>query len=155
MSSKRKMQDYVAGRYDVETLVILLQEWEEYRRIRDMGGGDRHMSEAILEQITGKKTEFELFHGMLNAYEQEAEKAFQDWRESLSFEPQDEGQEPVRRDLSTEIFKFYELLRVVKASGDKELIKAWMLERSWSEKILIPLLLSQKPSRRVITPRWE
>ena len=152
MSAKRKKQDYVPGRYDVESLAGLIQEWEEHRRVRDMGGGNRRMSEAILEQITGKRIEFELIHGILNAYEEAAEREFQQWRESLSYEPQGEGQEPVRRDLSAEIFKFYELLRAVKASGDKELIKSWMAERSWSEMILIPLLLSQKPSRKIITP---
>ena len=152
MSTKRKKPDYVPVRRDVESLASLIQEWEEHRRVRDMGGGNRHMSEAVLERITGKRTEFELFHGMLNAYEEAAEREFQQWRESHSYEPQGEGQEPVRRDVSAEIFKFYELLRVVKASGDKELIKAWLAERSWSEIILIPLLLAQKPSRRIITP---
>ena len=152
MSAKRKKQDYVPSRYDVENLAGLIQEWEEHRRVRDMGGGNRRMSEAILKQITGKRTEFELMHGMLNAYEKEAETEFQQWRESLSYEPQGEGPDPVWRALFAEIMEFYELLRVVKASGDKELIKSWMAERSWSEMILIPLLLSQKPSRKIITP---
>ena len=95
MSAKRKKQDYVPSRYDVENLAGLIQEWEEHRRVRDMGGGNRRMSEAILKQITGKRTEFELMHGMLNAYEKEAETEFQQWRESLSYEPQGEGPDPV------------------------------------------------------------
>ena len=97
MSAKRKKQDYVPGRYDVESLAGLIQEWEEHRRVRDMGGGNRRMSEAILEQITGKRTEFELIHGILNAYEEAAEREFQQWRESHSYEPRGERQERSHR----------------------------------------------------------
>ena len=149
---KRKKPEYVPVTLDVESLASMISAWEEHRRVRDMGGGNRKMSEAVLEQITGKWTEFELLHGLINDYERRAEEAFQKWRLSHSFglRAEDEAA-PVRRDLSTEIYEFRELLRAVMASGDKDLIKAWLAERSWSETVLIPLILSQKPTGEIIT----
>ena len=109
------------------------------------------MSEFILEQITGKWTAFELIQGMLNEYEKEAETTLQIWRESLEFAVLEEDPASRSRDVSREIFKFHELLRAVMATGDKDLIHAWLAERSWSERILIPLMLSQKPSHAIVT----
>ncbi|MES2923890.1 MAG: hypothetical protein V4819_20215 [Verrucomicrobiota bacterium] len=153
MSAKRKKKkpEYVPVTYDVAALAKMIQEWEELRRVRDLDGWNRQMSELILKQITGKRTALEALHGMLNAYEEAGEVEFQKWRKSLNFEPPGEDSAPVRRDLSAQIYQFHELLRAVMASGDKELIKAWLAERSWSESILIPLMLSQKPTGEIIT----
>ena len=135
-------------RYDVEGLALMLQDWEEHRRVRDMGGGNRQMSEKILAQITGKWTEFENVHGLLNAYEERAEQTFQEWRKSLSFELMEQ---PAPPDRSKEIFALYELLRVVLKCGDKDLQAAWFAERTWAETILIPLMLQQKPNHNITT----
>ena len=151
MSAKPKKDSAGPGLYAVEGLTGMIQDWEEQRRVRDMGGGNRQMSEFILEQITGKWTAFELIQGMLNEYEKEAETTLQIWRESLGFSVLEEDPASRSRDVSREIFKFHELLRAVMATGDKDLIHAWLAERSWSERILIPLMLSQKPSHAIVT----
>lgn len=151
MSAKRKKDKMPAIHLDLEGLASILQTWEEHRRVRDMGGGNRRDSETILAQITGKWTDIELIHGMINAYEREAEAAFRDWRKSHSFELQADDSKTSRKDPAEEIYRFHELLRVVVASGDKELIAAWLAERSWAERILASYMFKQKPSREIIT----
>lgn len=139
------------GADDLEKLAGIIQTWEEHRRVRDIAGGNRQASEAVLEQITGPFTELELIHSLLNAAEMQAADTFTKWRESLNFELREDGS-PKNFPVSTgPIYEFYELLRVVMGSGDKELIAAWLAERSWAERILIPFMLKQKADHSIIT----
>jgi hypothetical protein len=153
MPRKKKNPEPPPAPYTLESVLALIQEWLEIRRIRDFGFGSRHASNAYLYQMPGKHTSFEGATEMLNILEEKAELAFTEWRELLelgSFEL-DAGNESKPRDLSGEVLEFYEMLRVVRNSGDKDLIKRWLSERSWSEKLLIPLLLNQKPTGKTIT----
>lgn len=143
MSAKPSKSPPRAAVFNMEAAAQTLREWEALRTSRDQGAGNLEASEALLSKISGKLTDREAVHGLVNSKEREAAAAVLEWREVLCYEPDTSESKRPRRDPSKELIEFYEQWRAVVAMGDHELTACWIQEQSWAERLVIQHLFSR------------
>lgn len=136
MSAKRS-KSTAPRDFSLETAAETLREWEALRTARDSAGGTLETSEALLSQITGKLTDREAIHRLINNMERQAAVDIAEWRQALVYEPAASDAAQPRPHLSEELIRFYELWRAVLATGDRELAACWMQEQSWAARLVI------------------
>ncbi len=112
-----------------------LLTWDKFRSIRD-SYGSREESEAIIDQLTGKLTDFEVITKLLNAKEKQAGQDLEAWRISTCFGSEGETSR-ARRDPSAELIEIHEAYRAVRSTGDPELVRAWLADQPYAVRFLL------------------
>jgi hypothetical protein len=145
MSAKREREVKEQRKpFNLEEAIGLLQRWVKLRKLRDQGGGSMEESESVLSRLSGKFTDIEEIYSLMNAYEREALEAVAIWRDGLSYEPEGEADSGMGIDPSAEMLRCFEEFRAIAATGDRDLLRVWFKEQSWSTRLLIPRLFTQE-----------